>query len=283
MKAIDQLKHHRAQMMLTRDATPLERTWNPASLIKLTNKRLLAEAFLNDSDERKPCIQGATKPIHTIGTSGFVRYDPTPFGARKYTGIFRSGGVGIIRLSSAGPAMSGNFIPGMAMKIFVDHSPSVNFHALYSLDGQGSDMFFFRHSLHTSVSPPQGWLARLLAWQFQGALSRVSPFAFQRPVDALTLPLTEAASITSSGCIQHPALAPQMLTFVPRVPNNVPCARDTDFREYVARHVKAPTLLYEVRDQHRNLIGDVILVEDFIVSKHGEAMAFKHQQVPYDA
>lgn len=61
--------------------------------------------------------------------------------SRRCTGIFQNGGIGLARLSLARQHIP-SFTPGMAVKVFVDKHPSLNFHV-------GSSCHFLRH-----ISPP---------------------------------------------------------------------------------------------------------------------------------
>jgi len=101
------------------------------SVSRFVNREAMSEAFLNDADERNVPLQAAIKPIHGEGISAPIEFVPV---SNFYTGIFKTGGVGILRLSRA--TASDPFTPGLALKLLVDGDSSVNFHAMYSLDGQ---------------------------------------------------------------------------------------------------------------------------------------------------
>lgn len=82
---------------------------------------------------------------------------------------------GLLRLSIGAPLLPGvPFIPGIALKLFVDRGPSVNAHAIQSLAGQGRDMNFFRHPFSTTISAPEGIPLRIASAWFK--LFEASPF-----------------------------------------------------------------------------------------------------------
>lgn len=284
MKAVNSLDLHR-QMMQKTKYTKLPKYDGPVvqarSLFSLLfDRQQLAEAFRLDSDHRDGIKQNPVKPIHAHGVSGVVRWEARP--DVKYTGIFWSGGVGVVRFSTAVPyAKGGNFIPGMALKIFVDGAPSANFHAMPGLDGQGDDPFFFRNTFRTSIEPPVGFLVKQLAKSFRSALERVSPWPSQRPVSERTIPLIEAATVTSDGLIVTQPDTPTSISFIPAVPSpkDGEWDADEDFRDNLQKYVQTGTKLFDIVDQDGTLIGELNLLEPLIASKHGDEMFFKHQRV----
>jgi hypothetical protein len=286
LTAKEQLEFHTRQMIKTRyQRLPTLAPPPVTSLVKLFNKKALALAFTNTSDERDAAMQGTVKPIHAEGVSAAVQYAPTDFAKLNYTGIYASGGMGILRLSLATAKESSSFTPGLALKIFVDERPSVNFHAMYSLDGQGLDTNFFSHKFATTVDKPRGCILKAIAYSFHRSLAEISPDAGNRPVNERTLPLLEGAKITAQGMAVVEAIAPATLFFVPKVASSYIANTTTpdegagDFRNDIMNHVKSPQTIYEIQDENKNVLGDVILISDFMASSHGDNMAFKHQQV----
>jgi len=157
------------------------------SVSRFVNREAMSEAFLNDADERNVPLQAAIKPIHGEGISAPIEFVPV---SNFYTGIFKTGGVGILRLSRA--TASDPFTPGLALKLLVDGDSSVNFHAMYSLDGQ-KEPNFFKNTFTTHVAPPKRFLLKILGFFFTRSLRLVSRNKNNRPVDARTIPLIEAA------------------------------------------------------------------------------------------
>lgn len=279
MKAERSLDVHRQWMAWTkyaelpkRDGTALQAR---SAFSLFFDKQQLADAFLLERDDRDGYRQNEVKPIHAEGISGIVRWNPRD--DCRYSGIFRTGGVGVARFSTAIPySRGGKFVPGLALKIFVDDRPSVNFHAMHSLDGQGDDPFFFRNSLGTSVERPTGFLTRLLARAFRSSLGRVPG---NRPVDELTIPLVEAAACTTRGGDGDTVVAPKSITFVPSVRQEPGWDPREDFRDSLQRFVGPGTKLYDVVDDEGVPIGDLQLLEPLVASAHGDNMFFRHQRV----
>ena len=83
-----------------------------------------------------------TKDIHSIGTVTKVKWQST--GSHPFTGIFKGGDYGIIRLSTAAPTLSlyKNIIPGFGLKFLRSGVDSANFVAMFSVDGQDTWNFF---------------------------------------------------------------------------------------------------------------------------------------------
>ncbi len=91
----------------------------------------------------------------------------------RYTGIFKSGGIGLLRISAAKQAF-GSFQPGAGLKILIDKRPSVNFLVMPSLDGQGDDMNAFKNSYTNVLAPPKNAALKVVAVAFECAVSGLS-------------------------------------------------------------------------------------------------------------
>ena len=90
------------------------------------------------------------KYIHTVGSHATVKFVPTA-NSEGYTGIFKGGDFGIMRLSSGGAyditkstpqGANGNFVPAVGLKFLRNNVPSANIFFMYSIDGQPSWNFF---------------------------------------------------------------------------------------------------------------------------------------------
>ena len=244
----------------------------------LTNKKQLAEAFKLNKDERNMDIQNKIKPIHAQGISGIIQWKSIE--NHDYTGIFKSGGLGIIRLSIALPYSKGvSFTPGLAIKIFVDNSESINFHAMHSLDGQKDDTFFFTNAFSTSIESPKSFLLKILSNVFRSSIREISFFSDRRPKNEREIPLIEASYITSDGNIISDTNSPKYIKFVPKIIKSEEWNNDNDFRENIQNLIIPSTELYDIFDNNEKHIGIIELVEPFIASEHGDKMFFKHQQV----
>jgi hypothetical protein len=269
MLACEKLQYHVNLMRTTKYNISTHTKPNPSIFYMLktvSNAHTGASAFNLESDQRDTTLQGTHKPIHFQGVSA-----PVKFNVREnpYTGLYKSGGIGIIRLSRAVPN-DDPFVPGFALKIFIDGKPSVNFHAMYSLDGQKTT-HFFEHEFSTSVPEPNSISVIFLAFLFKRALTLISS---NRVANERSIPLVESASITSDGSLCKTYVAPKSLIFVPNV-KYVPI--HGDFRIDIMKSVTAPGVLYTVLDEQRNILGEIELMDEFILSTHADDMMFKHQ------
>ena len=269
------LNHHVSIMKSTKYANLP--TLNPdfVSLTKLVDRTALSQAFLNDTDERVS-IQGKFKPIHTEGVSA-----PVVFAANKtkYTGLYKSGFTGILRLSRA--VNTAPLTYGLGLKALVDGKPSVNFHAMYSLDGQGNYPDFFANTFTTHVEPPERNLLKVLAFFFKRAIPFISNDHDDRPVDETFIPLIESAKSMSDGNEVSQPVAPSKLLFVPKVHTFTPDTKD--FRSVIMEQIPALCALYDVFDEDKLLLGTIRVMDEFIASKHGDEMHFKHQRISKDS
>jgi hypothetical protein len=90
-------------------------------MAKLFGGKYDSVSFTQASDEMP---KNREKLIHTYGSAAKVELKIFP--NSTYTGIFKTGGVGIARLSVAKQDKT-NFIPGMALKVLIDGQRSQNF------------------------------------------------------------------------------------------------------------------------------------------------------------
>lgn len=241
------------------------------SLLKLSKPRDMATTFLLDEDERNISVQGEQKPIHFQGVTA-----PVVFVANnnnKYTGLYQSGGLGLIRLSRALPTDT-PFVPGFALKVLIDGKPSVNFHAMFSLDGQNTS-HFFENTFSTQVDSPKKLSVKALSFLFRLSLDHISKSPNLRPVTETHIPLIESASVTSDGVECANYIAPDKLVFQPQVSYQ---PSGGDFRDDIISNILSPCTLYTVFDQDKNMLGHINLIADFSKSTHGDEMMFKHQR-----
>jgi hypothetical protein len=237
------------------------------------NPAFAARAFLNPGDEMAP---GRAKLIHPLGVAAKVRW--VPF-ANSFSGIFGSGAEGIVRLSIASADVS-KFGPGMALKLFVDGQASANLVATYSLDSQGPNPDFFLHPLTTVLNPPQAVALRLGSLVFKAALNLIS----DAPVNELTIPLTELASIDSSGAKASDLQAPEMLQFVPSDDVRTQFqagGSDRDFRVGL-QGISSGTVLYRVFAKAFGAdamveVGQLVTESEFVASRYADrTLYFRH-------
>ncbi len=239
-----------------------------------------AEAFLNNGDEM---AAGRDKVIHANGAVASVEF--TPESASPFTGVFHSGAVGMIRLSIAAPNLD-NFTPGLALKFFIDGKSSSNLVAMYSLNGQGSDLNFFRFPFGTTIADPEGIVLKLGAKAFDAAREVVRDEIGSAPSSSTVIPMNDLASVEKSGQLVPKAelRVPTQLKFVPTAKathffeeQGVSGARD--FRATLARFPVGAGLYRVYAYDHSKLIliGKITTTSTFVASKFGDKhLYFKH-------
>lgn len=172
------------------------------------------------------------------------------------------------------------FTPGLALKILIDGRASVNFHALFTLDGQGKDLDFFENTLTNRLDRPHALRLTALGAVFRAALPFSSRDDGARPVDERTLPLVESASVESDGTLVEAPKGPNTLLFVPQV--QPVFVTGTVFRQTIMQHFNPGDDLYKVvavtDKQERKDIGMIKLRDRFKASRHGDDMFFQHQR-----
>ena len=101
------------------------------------------EVFDTKGDEFDCGFTGCrNKTIHSVGNVGKIEW--VDLGNHPYTGIFKGGDAGYVRMSSAAPVdtKTPNIKPGMGVKFLRDGVDSANFVAMFSVDGQDNLNFF---------------------------------------------------------------------------------------------------------------------------------------------
>jgi hypothetical protein len=239
----------------------------------------LAKTFKEATDAR--CAR--TKIFHPFGAVATVSYEPamateglaqgllgakapaTPVPAHPYTGFFKTGGLGIARLSLATDEKT--FIPGIALKLLVDGKPSVNIHAIPSFDGQtGRD--FFERAPSNSIPTPSNFVIKLLT----------KLFAFvANPLYRSVAPI---AAIEPNGSVVAAPRAPYQIFFRAADVHFDPAAT-TDFRDELAS-IPPGTVIYQVYAREKDSttevhIGDVRTTSRFVASSFGDReLHFEH-------
>jgi hypothetical protein len=252
------------------------------SLWHLFVSSFLQTSFTHTSDEMPV---GRPKLIHTYGTVAQVELIMN-VPASKYTGIFRSGGIGLARLSLAKQA--GSFTPGMGLKILVDQQPSVNFQVMYSLDGQGDDRNMFENKFTNVVEAPKSFILKPLGIAFENAVQALSGNPKDKPASALVLPLYEAAEVNSNGTLvaqSEVVVEPSVFVFTPtaELKNGYASKVGEDFRVALGE-IAEGTVLYtvSVKDKFSSaeeVIGRLVLRSQFVASEYGDSkLFFQHQR-----
>ncbi|XP_055338097.1 uncharacterized protein LOC129588077 [Paramacrobiotus metropolitanus] len=189
-------------------------TNNPsfADSIRLFNQSYLQVVFFHSSDELPP---GRKKLVHTYGM--VAKVELVIFPNSTYTGLFRTGGIGLIRFSVAKYDPQ-NIVPAIAVKILVDGQKSQNFFALNNTDGQGTNTNFFTRPISNFIDEPLTIdpTAHALQAVISAATKNLPGGPDDRPESALNLPFYEAASVDANGMnVSEAVRAPYRITYLP--------------------------------------------------------------------
>ena len=212
------------------------------------------------------------KLFHTFGSVAKATFEADA--GHRFSGLFRSGAPCLLRLSLAGDEHS--YVPGVAIKFFVENSASLNLVAVPSLDGQSttdaaggqiSDRDFFAHEPTTSFAPARG-PARLL----EGVLGLLSR---RRGVDPRRVSLQALAAIDRDGETVSQAAAPEHLRL--RSPAyHLASTTGSDFRVELEATCRAGEAIYEVWAESVRL-GVLRLESPLVASAFGDTeLAFRH-------
>ncbi|OWA53595.1 hypothetical protein BV898_18016 [Hypsibius exemplaris] len=247
----------------------------------------LRHAFTHVSDEM---IEGRVKLLHTYGICAKAHLVMVP--DSRYTGIFRTGVTGIVRPSIAKLSPT-NFIPGMGFKALLDGKPSVNFHTLFSLDGQGANRNYFHNNMSSVISPPSSFAVALASKFFEMALILLPGGASKRPEDSNTMTVYEHASVERSGATvpASAVTAPYKIDFVPNKDLGYSESDSADFRTRIGA-IAPGTRLYTMvaygnkadadARQGGEIIGSMVTDSAFLASKYcDEKLHFKHATQPW--
>jgi hypothetical protein len=223
--------------------------------------------FLNQTfDHTSDALPGGRqKIIHSHGSVGKIEIeidDNSPF-----SGIYAPGkSCGLARLSLAGSEASLGYTPGMGLKIFLDGKPSVNFHVMHSLNGQGKNRNFFANTFTNWLPQPKGFTLNSIALAIA-----VTGRELNR------LPITHGARLTREGK-QVPTLnSPKQIAFVPLQTTAISANSRSDFRIDLAS-IPESSDLYEIHGLTQNdkwiKIGKITLISKFIASDFADRHLF---------
>ncbi|OQV15804.1 hypothetical protein BV898_10056 [Hypsibius exemplaris] len=187
----------------------------------------------------------------------------------RYTGLFHTGGIGLIRISLDaiyGPPLGSLFSPTAVLKIYIPGKISRNLHHIKDLVGQGNNHNFFltREQHHTIQSLPGD--------------------ALSRPVNPYTLGLFEQASVNGDGTnVSGVIVAPWEHRLQPHAGLATPSDSTNDFRLDLIGVLKAGTVVYDVHARQsenstvKELIGEIVLQSECVPSKYGDEGVFFRQ------
>jgi len=124
---------------------------SPANLIKFGFENMKTSFDL--AEDQLP--EGRQKLIHPLGSTAPVSFEVTDT-SLGLTGVFAEGADSCItRISVAANPGDKEFVPGMAIKCFIDgNAPSVNFITMFSLDGQKNNFNVFANSYSNIIDQP---------------------------------------------------------------------------------------------------------------------------------
>ena len=162
--------------------------------------------------------EGRRKATHQFGTVAKVEFEAKDAGL-GYTGIFRSGAPGVLRLSlaKANPAAGGGiaYIPNLSFKVLRDASPDTNILAMHSIEGLGREPNFFAHSFSNFPGPGISLSLRVFSGWLESALGDFTQDRHQLRERARVMPLAESTLKEADGTVPAAPHGPYELIFMP--------------------------------------------------------------------
>lgn len=226
----------------------------------------LPKAFNNKGDFLNP---NRVKFIHSVGSVGLVRF--IPIKDSPYTGLLKTPSIGLVRMSTAAPPSNDSFMPGAAIKFFIDGKSSVNMHLMPSLEGQGPNHNYFASNISNHLEKPKSIALKGLALYFR---------IVRNP---LFLPIDQLGRMESNGTMEINPVSPDIVIFKPSqdVKDLIPANTSNDFRVDLNKIPKGVKLwdVYssDLKSNHETLIGSLFLESDLIPSLAGDRLYFRHQ------
>lgn len=247
-------------------------------------------ATLNHRGDVMPSSHKA-KVLHPYGVVAPVEWVP----AKKkhvFSGLFKTGTVGLLRLSLGVPNWRKEWLPGLALKLFIDDQAPADVVAVASLnpitrdDERGQ---FFRSTLRTRVEAPwrgsNGWALYTAAQQTLDKHATKPPGRPRNRPSALVFPTTSVALRTRDGKAVKTAKSPIELRFRPTQDADAQWqafrGADDHFRRKF-ESISPGTALYDVEGIHRtrNLskrvipLGTLKLTHPFVGGSYGDTQLF---------
>ena len=211
--------------------------------------------------------------------------------SNKYSGVFQGSDCALLRLSLTHRASGHKPVaPGLALKVLRDGTYSANVSALVSLEGQGKDFNFFKHSMSNIVSVGEGLGQKLVHRIFRS----VSGY----PEELLA---SDMALIDSHGEKVESPRAPRQIFFVP-APGLSFSSSEHDVRQDFLS-IPAGTIIYQLyllSDKYSHFdysnytpksvslflkesqhVADIVTISAFAASDFGDdGIFFRHQLRP---
>jgi hypothetical protein len=248
--------------------------------LRLAMPSFTVKSLTTEGDELE---QGRRKLVHAFGVEARLRFVANRAVAGGYTGIFQSGAECMIgRFSVATKPTDTRFVPGLALKFFIDgNHPSVNLHIMNSIDGQDGNNFFEK-TFSNIIPPPASLATRLVAGFFERAAIRFGA----KDSDPGHLTVEHLASIKTDGSKVAVPRAPYQLLFKPRPTASARFKGSTmndDFRIKLADFPVGEALydVYALENsetaEQGKLLGQLILNSKIVASRYGdEQLYFQH-------
>lgn len=221
----------------------------------------LDRSFTHSSDEMP---EGRLKIIHTYGSVAAVQFEAAE--DSPYSGLFQ-GACGLVRLGwAAPPAPLVGYIPGMAIKLFIDGLASANMHVMNSLDGQGRNANFFEKTFSNELERPSNPLLLAGVKVFEKFVS-----------NALLLDVSHVALFDQNALQAREVKAPQRIYFIPTGEVQLPKVAKKDLRLQL-EEIPRDTVLYNVYGEEENgeqfYMGQLTTVSRFVASSYGDQKLF---------
>ncbi|KAI9146352.1 hypothetical protein BKA69DRAFT_18048 [Paraphysoderma sedebokerense] len=254
---------------------------NPLKALALTLWFDMNKSFDVVTDEMP---KGRSKGIHSSGATGKIEWVPAE---NKYSGVFQSGGEGIMRMSAAVEPSKEGTVVGLAVKILRNGVSSANTFAMVKLDPQPSYNFF--KNSYSNILPEEinGVPLKVLGMKFDTA----SKFKFHQGLSGM-------ASHDVNGKEAQPISLPFQLVYVPnpeltqRFPDEMPADQPpTHFITQLGTIEPETTLftVYAVETPYTGarpegeVVGKIVLKERFVKSQYGDnTLFFRHTRFEKD-
>jgi hypothetical protein len=232
------------------------------------------KTFDSEGDEL-PKSRGGFKLLHPFGSVLKIRYATRP--GHGFTGVLAGRDVpGLARLSlGAAQKEGGAYIPGTALKLFVDGNPSVN--AVFlgektGVDGQQPETDFFSQRFTNDLPKPRTRVNKIAAFVL-GLFNRGN---------ALRIPVDHFAAVNADGTRVAKPKAAHRLWLKPAAGRATPSGSARDFRDELA--ALAPGSLFEVwaaasAEGPLVHVGDIEALTAPVASEYGDkGLFFRHRR-----
>lgn len=223
--------------------------------------------FDHDSDfmPALPIVGQRERAIHTHGVIAAFEFVST--GHHDYTGLFKTGALGMLRTSNALP---GKNLPGIGALFFIDGRNSAGFVGIHELAPQKDGMQFLDQNVTNVLPDPKDIPAKLGGLQFSLAKKY-----------ATKLSASNLADVDRHGNVVANPNAPYQIFFEPTAEAKKLLGKQsgTDIRADFIEKFKAGTHLYDVyaltkEGQEPVKIGEITTTSDFVASRHGDKNVF---------